>query len=122
MGGACAKSRGALSHARLRFVGGLPIGCGHLPCDDVVSTTFLAVGITPVSGDCEFRRRARGEEYDLVEAFSGFQTFEWFLVLTIGIGTVVARGSHVRHNRASDVRNANVMILESDQYMACFDF
>ena len=57
------------------------------------------------------------EEYGLVEAFSGFQTFEWFLVLTIGIGTVVARGSHVRH-----VRNANVMILEPDQYMACFDF
>ena len=58
----------------------------------------------------------------MIEAFPGFQTLEWFLVPTIEIGVIVARGSHVGHNRASDICNANIMLLEPDQYMARFDF
>lgn len=56
---------------RLRFVGGLPIGCSRLPRDDAVSATVLAVGIAPVSGDCGSGRRARVEEYGLAEALPG---------------------------------------------------
>lgn len=83
---------------------------------------LIAISVMPVSRDFEFRWRSGSKDYSLIKTFSGFQTFEWFLVLHVHIGTVVASGSHVGHNRATDVCDANVMLLEPDQYMACFDF
>lgn len=83
---------------------------------------FLAVDIMPASGDCKFRWRSISEGYGLVEAFSGFQTLEWFLVVYIRIRTVVARSGHICYDRATDVCNANAMFLGFDQNVMCFNF